>query len=312
MSNKNNQSPFHKGELAIQKMYSASEKMELVGAKMIRDFMPQQHQDFFSKLQFVVLGYSDQAGNAWVSLLTNETGVLDIVDDKTLQLNFQPLLGDPLNCLLDQQPTLGLLGIELATRRRNRLSVKVEKQNKQGLLLTLRQSFGNCPQFITPRDFYFLASQSLQEPSISPLSCFDLRAIDLIKNCDTFFVSSFITDKHGDASEGADVSHRGGKPGFIRIDSEHQLTIPDYRGNIYFNTFGNFRENGRAGLLFIDFENGHMLSVSGQAEVLWKSDDIHHFEGAQCLWSFRIQQGLWLNNSLNIRWEKGAMHTMNN
>lgn len=303
MGNDNNQSPFHRGEQAIQKMLGVRDKMEQFGSKVIRDFMPQQHQEFFSNLPFIVVGYSDQEGNAWVSLLSNETGVLDIVDDKTLQLKFSPVLGDPLNRLLDQQPALGLLGIELATRRRNRLSVKVEQPNEQGLLLTVRQSFGNCPQYITPRDFYFLSPQLLKQPTASLLSSFDQRAINLIKHCDTFFVSSFIADKHGQASEGADVSHRGGQPGFIRVDDEYQLTIPDYRGNNHFNTFGNFIENGRAGLLFLDFENGHILSVTGKVEVLWQSDDVKNFQGAQRLWTFRIQQGLWLNNSLNIRWK---------
>jgi len=298
-----NQSPFHRGEQAIQKMLGVRDKMEQFGSKVIRDFMPQQHQEFFAKLPFVVAGYSDQAGNAWVSLLSNEAGVLDIVDDKTLQLNLLPVLGDPLNRLLDRQPALGLLGIELATRRRNRLSVQVQEHNDKGLLLSVRQSFGNCPQYIKPRDFYFLPPQQLKQPTASLLSYFDLRAINLIKNCETFFVSSFIPDKHGNASEGADVSHRGGKPGFIRVDDEMQLTIPDYSGNNHFNTFGNFIENGQAGLLFIDFENGHMLSVTGQVEIIWQSDEIQNFAGAQRLWTFRIQQGVWLNNSLNIRWK---------
>ena len=302
MSNETSQSPFHHGEQALQKMLGVREKMEKFGSKVIRNFMPEQHQAFFANLPFVVAGYSDQQGNAWVSLLSNQAGVLNIVDDKTLQLNLLPVLGDPLNRLLDKQPALGLLGIELPTRRRNRLSVQVQEHNNQGLLLSVRQSFGNCPQYIKPRDYYFLPPTQLKQPTASLLSCFDQRAINLIKNCDTFFVSSFIADKAGKPSEGADVSHRGGEPGFIRVDDEYQLTIPDYRGNNHFNTFGNFIENGRAGLLFIDFENGHMLSITGQVEVLWQSDDVKNFKGAQRLWTFRIQQGLWLNDSLNIRW----------
>lgn len=303
MNNQMSLSPFHRGEKAIQKMLGVRDKMEQFGSKVIRDFMPEQHQTFFSKLPFVVVGYSDQEGNAWVSLLSNESGVLDIMDDKTLQLNWLPVIGDPLNRLLDKQPALGLLGIELATRRRNRLSVQVQKHNDKGLLLSVRQSFGNCPQYIKPRDFYFLSKNELKQPTASLVSYFDQRAINLIKNCDTFFVSSFIAEKQGLASEGADVSHRGGEPGFVRIDDEYQLTIPDYSGNNHFNTLGNFVENSRAGLLFLDYENGHMLTVTGEVEILWQSDQLSEFKGAKRLWTFRIQQGLWLNNSLSIRWE---------
>ena len=35
-----------------------------------------------------------------------------------------------------------------------------------------------------------------------------------------------------------DISHRGGRPGFVRVDGD-VLTIPDFRGNRYFNTLSN-------------------------------------------------------------------------
>lgn len=65
-----------------------------------------------------------------------------------------------------------------------------------------------------------------------------------------------------------DVSHRGGPSGFVQVDGD-VLTVPDYPGNRYFNTFGNFLENPRAGLLFINFENGDLLHLTGEASVSW-------------------------------------------
>ena len=63
-----------------------------------------------------------------------------------------------------------------------------------------------------------------------------------------------------------DVSHRGGNPGFVRIEG-NVLTIPDFAGNLHFNTLGNFLLHPRAGLVFIDFETGDMLQVSGRTAV---------------------------------------------
>nr|WP_231865084.1 pyridoxamine 5'-phosphate oxidase family protein [Sorangium cellulosum] len=54
--------------------------------------------------------------------------------------------------------------------------------------------------------------------------------------------------------EGADVSHRGSKPGFVRVteeDGRTVLTSPDFTGNFGFNTLGNLALNPRAGVLFV-------------------------------------------------------------
>ena len=64
------------------------------------------------------------------------------------------------------------------------------------------------------------------------------------------------------AAYGADISHRGGRPGFVRVDGD-VLTIPDFRGNRYFNTLGNLIAEPRASLLFVDFETGDLLQLQG-------------------------------------------------
>ena len=63
-------------------------------------------------------------------------------------------------------------------------------------------------------------------------------------------------------THGVDVSHRGGKPGFVRIDDDKTLTFPDFSGNYHFNTMGNILLNPLAGLLFIDFEQGDLLYLT--------------------------------------------------
>src|SRR3546814_14766932 len=81
--------------------------------------------------------------------------------------------------------------------------------------------------------------------------------------------SAAATAGSGLREQGADVSHRGGRPGFVRVtedDGRSVLTIPDFSGNQFFNTLGNIAINPRAGLLFVDFATGDLLTLTGRSE----------------------------------------------
>jgi hypothetical protein len=123
------------------------------------------------------------------------------------------------------------------------------------------------------------------------------HAAALVARADTFFIAS--------ASHGVDLSHRGGKPGFVRLtreDGRTVLTAPDFVGNFMFNTFGNLALNPRAGLLFLDFSTGDVLSLTGEAEVVWEGAELDAFVGAERLLRFRLERGLWLENACPLRW----------
>mgnify|MGYP000318415878 CR=1 FL=1 len=300
-------SPFHIGEQKIQERFGIRDKMERFGRQVIRDHLPEQHQDFYSQLPFVFVGHGDKEGWPWASILCNSPGFIQPIDDRSLNVTARPVLGDPLSLALTQGTKLGLLGIELPSRRRNRLSAHVIEANENGVQLAVDQSFGNCPQYIQAREIEHQdsdsTSESIPESIVKKIESFDQSLKELIATSDTFFVASYLADGSGNASEGADVSHRGGRPGFVRVDDDRTLTIPDYLGNNHFNTFGNFLENGKAGLLFLDFERGHVLTLTGTVEILWDSPEAEHFEGAQSLWRFHLDHGFWSKNSLPLRWK---------
>ena len=96
---------------------------------------------------------------------------------------------------------------------------------------------------------------------VESLDHLDGAARAAIAAADTFFVASRSRAGNG-AMFGADISHRGGRPGFIRVDGD-VLTIPDFRGNRYFNTLGNLLAEPRASLLFVDFASGGLLQLTG-------------------------------------------------
>lgn len=293
-------SPFHPGEVRIQRSLGVAERMEQFGRRVIRDHMPDQHRDFFAQLPFAVLGSVDSSGDAWVTLLTGRPGFLRSPDPKTLSFTSRLDPTDPGTAALDNGTAVGLLGIELHTRRRNRMNGTVTMRPGNRFDVTVEHSFGNCPQYIQLRDFEFVRDPGFFGSALVTRSeVLNQQARDIIARADTFFVASYLDDANG---RHVDASHRGGKPGFVMINPDGSLTIPDFAGNLHFNTLGNFLLNPRAGLVFPDFSTGDMLHLTGDAEVVFNSAEAAAFQGAERLWTFRPRQIILRPAALPLRW----------
>ena len=299
--------PFHPGEQSLQARAGLRERMAQVGRKVIRDFMPDQHRELFEKLPFLVAGSVDAQGRPWASLLVGRPGFVASPDARTLAIGTLPAAGDPLAQQLRVGAPLGLLGIELPTRRRNRMNGEVLAVHAEGFTVRVQQSFGNCPQYIQTRAP--LAPWDSALSTAPPVAAehegaaLGPEAEALVRDADTFFIATAAL--RGDTTGGADVSHRGGRPGFVRVQRQGTrtvLTAPDFRGNYFFNTLGNIAEHPRAGLLFIDFERGHLLSLTGSARVIWDGPEVAAFDGAERLLQLEVDEALWLRHALPPRW----------
>jgi len=283
-------SPWHEGERAAQRLAGVAERMEALGKRVIRSFMPDQHRSFFESLPFVVVGSVDEEGWAWASLLSGEPGFVRSPDAVTLDIRARPAAGDPLAHSVRAGARLGMLGIELATRRRNRVNGEVIRAAAEGFSLHVDQSFGNCPKYIHPRQAAGPALGSGASNASESFTRLDGRARALISSADTFFVASHAPAREA-RPESADVSHRGGPRGFLRFDADGSIIVPDYPGNLFFNTLGNLMLDPRAGLLFADFDRGDLLQVTGVTAIAWQEQ----------LWRFKPAHGRWLNGALPIR-----------
>jgi uncharacterized protein len=295
-------SPFHSGEQAIQARLGMQVQMAEQGRRVIRDYLPDQHRQFFTQLPYILVGTVDVAGCPWTSILTGPPGFLQSPDDRTLQITAQPLWGDPLNDILSDGIDIGLLGIELHTRRRNRLNGVVTQMQADRFAVQVRQSFGNCPKYIQARMFEW-DDTAIAAQSVLPIGSLDAAARAMIAAADTFFIT---TAYQGETTGGVDVSHRGGKPGFVRIDDDRTLTIPDFVGNFYFNTLGNLEVNPFAGLLFINFSQGDRLYLTGTTEVIWAGAEVSAYAGAERLLRFRLDRGYRITGSLPVQWSAPA------
>ena len=302
--------PFHEGEIAVQERAGVTHKAEAAGRHGIRPFMPDQHRDFFTHLPFLIVGSQDAAGTLTASVLVGEPGFIDSPDPVTLDIAAEPLPGDPLRHNLKVGARLGFLGLQPETRRRNRMNGTVAWVSPQIFSVSVEQSFGNCPQYIQAREPSRIADADvMQEVAIGPR--LSDRAATLVRASDTFFIATANgAGNHDDPAGGVDVSHRGGKPGFVRVteeDGRTVLTVPDFRGNNFFNTLGNIESYPQAGLLFLDFTNGALLQLTVDAEILWDDPAIATFVGAQRLMRFRVRGGRYVENALPLRWSEAEL-----
>ena len=283
---------FHADELTAQSRAGVSTR-----SGGIRNFMLEQHRNFFAALPHIFLATSDAEGWPLATLLEGDPGFIDSPDPVTLHVRALPRSDDPAASTLRIDDDVGILGIELATRRRNRANGVIASLNASGFTVSVSQSFGNCPQYIQRRD--------MSRAQVAPgrLHAFDRLededARTLIAKVDTFFVASRSRADAG-AAGGADISHRGGRPGFVRVEDD-TLSIPDFRGNRFFNTLGNLIGEPRASLLFVDFASGDVLQLQGLVTIDWDAPAAKEYQGAERLWHFAIRRGWYRPRAAALR-----------
>jgi uncharacterized protein len=300
-------SSFHEGERAMQERAGVREQMEPLGPRILRDHMPDQHRAFFEMLPTLFIGLLDAERRPWASVIGGAPGFVTSPNPRTLVVAGLPALGDPARSLVAMDQPIGILGIQPATRRRNRANGTVREADEGGFVVSVDQSFGNCPKYIQSRS---------PEPAVAgagaPISWAEgarlgEEACAIIDAADTFFIASASRlATPGDPVEGVDVSHRGGKPGFVRVrhDAEGtELAWPDFTGNNLYNTLGNLSTHPKAGLLFVDFSSGTLLTLTCDRAVIdWDSPEVGRFEGAERLVRVRVSKGVRIENGLPLRW----------
>lgn len=281
---------FHEGEIAIQERDGSREAVNRFAYRMVRPFMPDQHREFFGLLPFIVIGMLDDEGRPWITLATGNPGFIRSPDDRTLEIGATPLLADELGCAVRAKDKIGLLGIELPTRRRNRMNGRISASDAQGVTVHVDQSFGACPKYIQTRDVQLRDNTASQAQPPVRSDTIGAEAKDIIERVDTFFISSRTRDVNDDPRSGIDASHRGGRPGFVHVTDEKILEFPDFFGNRMFNTLGNIEADGRVGFVFTDFDTGDAVFATGTAEIIWDKDRVGRFAGAERLVEARVDE----------------------
>ena len=296
-------SPFHEGERRMQRRFGV-ESIEAWGRKVIRAHMPEQHRLFFTEQPFLIAAARDAEGRPWATVLDAMDRFVTSPDPQHLRLASRPRPGDPLAGAFEAGADLGLLGIELKTRRRNRVNGRIAATGDGGFTFRVDQSFGNCPQYIRERAWRRAAASPASEARWGDR--LTARQSAWIAAADTLFIASGHRGAGERRSYGMDASHRGGESGFVEVLDETRIRFPDYAGNRYYNTLGNILLDPRVGLLFVDFETGSLLHLTGRASVGWEPDALARFPGAMSLVTLQIEAVVERRAATWLRWQKAA------
>jgi uncharacterized protein len=286
---------FHAGEIAIQQQAGTYQGANRLG-NGIRNVIPENFAAFMADQVIAVAASVDRDGNPWASALVGTPGYLQVLDPRNIAIQALPISGDPLESTLQEGGNLGLLVIDFANRGRIRLNGKASL-HEAGIRLRTEEVFGNCPKYIQQRSW-------LPAPPVTPVDSQRNQSMVLtphqqawIAAADTFFVAS------ANPVGGADASHRGGQPGFVVMLDAQTLVWPDYAGNGMFQTLGNFALYPHAGLLFIDFERGSLLQLSGTTEISWDAQQLARYPGAERVVQLHIEHVIETNSVLPFRFQ---------
>ncbi len=295
------QDTWHPGELIAQTRAGVKEKMARLGPRLIRNYMPDQHRDFFANLPMMIMGSEDNNNELWANPMFGHPGFIQSPTPKLLSIDTASGFSNSALSHLNVGNRIGLLGIDLETRRRNRVNGSIIEKKQHQVTINVEQSFGNCPKYIQQRLIHLESPQGKITTEFfnnwsSPLRKFIISA-------DTCFIASAYSNQCTNRILGMDVSHRGGLPGFIGFDEHHRLLIPDYPGNSFFNTIGNLTVDPRAGLLFLDFTGGNIITLTMTAEVIWKTQDPTLCGDHNRVIRLSLKGGYIIRNALPCRWK---------
>lgn len=308
---------FHPGELRAQRLAGTRGVAdELVAGMSSTVPAGSRFNSLLSSLPFlsvtsVTPATSTHPHMLWVSLLFGRH-FISAPNPNHLNLhNAAVLPNDILQSNLSTTPApVAILALDFMNRMRYRtngqvLSPPTDSVNTHHppvVTVNIREAFPNCPKYIQKRRLRpetELLPAIPDHPSFEEDTSLSEHDRNLITSADTFFLGTYFK------GTGADANQRGGNPGFVRVVSENELFWPDYRGNGMFQSFGNLQLDSRAGLTFFDFSTGHLLQLSGSAEVEWQvAKDMRVERAAERIVRYRVDK---VRRSVgpvtNFRWE---------
>lgn len=275
------------------------EAKSIEDAGFIRSSMPRQHSDFYESLPLLFVSTTDKTNAVWLSALCGAPGFTSSSSPKYIEIDLSSVnLNDKVNFSIGSY--VGILGIEMHTRRRNRANGIVTKVNSKCVQIELHEVNGNCPKYIQTRKIVYSTAPIETESQVLRVgeSLLDAGALSLVAKSDTFFLAT--TSQLPGTGIGNDASHRGGPIGFVNIHEENGVNVlswADYSGNNMFMSLGNIAVNSSTGLLFIDWENGATLQITGHATIDFNDRSL---PGAQRVVSLRVQAWRYIHKALSI------------
>ncbi|GAA2630521.1 pyridoxamine 5'-phosphate oxidase family protein [Actinomadura fulvescens] len=289
----------HPGEAALQRRMGVTR--DGWGSAGVDAEIPPIAAEFLRQQRLLVLGAADDDGAMWADAVVGPPGFAVPVDARSIAVDRRPALLAPL--FADAAREIGMLAIEPPTRRRMRVNGTASGDG-DGLLIRTEQVYANCPKYIQTREIVGDVAGHERGAARTGRSLTAAQR-EWIDRADTFFMATHAP------GQGTDVSHRGGNPGFVRAAGADRLVWPEYVGNSMYMTLGNLELEPACGLLFVDWENGHTLHLSGRARVDWDAERAAALPGARQVVDFDVERVVELPGALPGSWAFGEYHRFN-
>ena len=161
------QNPFHEGELLVQQRAGETAKGEQNG-KIIADSIIKGAFKFIEQQSMVILG-SVEEPNVWASILLGHPGFIRVIDPQTVEFDLKRAFIDKSDCFwtnIHRENRIGMLVIELATRRRLRINGTIAFTAPDKLQLQVAESYPNCPKYIQRRQLSLDLDANPKQPPL--------------------------------------------------------------------------------------------------------------------------------------------------
>lgn len=292
---------FHKGERHIQKKLG-EEHIANLSSRLVLNCVVGNAVNFVENQSTIIISSQGIDGYVWTSFVVGQKGFVKVPQPGTLVINMSMLCckrDDLLDQNIQSNHNIGCLFIDPVFGRRFRVNGTVDLEDCN-LKVTVIEAYPNCPKYIQRRASVISPDFDIERPVIVKGRDIDEEGRACISGADTFFVGTIGSDGKLDAS------HRGGKKGFIQLLDNRTLKIPDYKGNSFYNTLGNISLHPFTGLLFIDFDTGGILQLTGNAGLLFDQrteSDLKETGGTGRYWLFETLSWIHTKSHHQIRWE---------
>lgn len=287
--------PRHAGELAVQERAGTSFEGR------IRDEIPEVAAKFLLGRPYLVIAGRDDEDRMWTTMLLGSPGFAYAAEPGTMSVTALPLRTDPLAPLLNCGGEIGTIALD--HHRRMRVNGILTPQ-PAGFQVQTQQVFANCGRYIAERHL-LQQDDGGEEPVVTTGASLTSGQAATITAAATFFIGT----SHPEGP--ADASHRGGSPGFIKVDSPTSCRWPDYNGNALFMTLGNIALNPQVGLLFVDWATGGTLQVSGRARIIWDASAARSLPGAERVVELDVDAVQETRHALHARWGAALLSRFN-
>lgn len=291
----------HEGERAVQRL--AGEGGPGWGSPMF-DGEVGGFARFLGGQRLIALSGATPDGKIWCTVLTGDEGFIDVPDDRTMVIHALPPVGDPLREAFAEPADAGTVILSPQTLRRVKVAGTAHREGDH-LVLRTEQVLGNCPKYLQLRTVVDDATPPADLPHAATSRELSVDQQAMVQTADTFFIGSRAP------GHGADANHRGGQPGFVTALDARTLTWPDYVGNSFFMTLGNLQLDPRSGLVFLDWETGRTLQLTGTGRINWDPEKASRFPGAQRMVEFDIDDVVEIEHASRLRWQLHAYSRFN-